>query len=316
MDIKNYTVDVIIPLYKPDKEFFTLLDKLLEQTIKINNIILFNTEEKYFERLVYGTPFPQKYGKYADVYHISKREFDHARTRRLALTKSNADIFVMMTQDAMPVDSHLLQRLLESLKDEKTAVAYARQLPTQDCNEIEKYTRRFNYPDESRIKNLEDLDNLGIKTYFCSNVCAAYKRNVYDELGGFVRSAIFNEDMIYAAKAIQSGYSVAYAADASVYHSHNYTNMQYFKRNFDLGVSQAEHPEVFKGIPSEREGKKMVSQTTAWLWKTKKRKKVPSFYIQCMFKYIGYFLGKHYRMLPKFIIKRCTSNRQYWENRI
>ena len=81
------------------------------------------------------------------------------------------------------------------------------------------------------------------------------RREIYEELGGFVRHTIFNEDMIYAAKAVEAGYSVAYAADAQVVHSHNYTNGQQFHRNFDLGVSQAEHPEIFAAYPSESEGK-------------------------------------------------------------
>lgn len=57
--------------------------------------------------------------------------------------------------------------------------------------------------------------------------------------------------MIYAGRLIQEGYAVAYAADAKVIHSHNYSCMQQFHRNFDLGVSQAEHPEIFAGVPSE-----------------------------------------------------------------
>ena len=51
------------------------------------------------------------------------------------------------------------------------------------------------------MKTLEDLEGMGVKAFFCSNVCAAYRRDIYDELGGFVRRAIFNEDMIYAAGA-------------------------------------------------------------------------------------------------------------------
>ena len=58
------------------------------------------------------------------------------------------------------------------------------------------------------------LRRLGIKTFFCSNVCAAYRREIYEELGGFVKHTIFNEDMIYAAKAVEAGYAIAYAADA------------------------------------------------------------------------------------------------------
>lgn len=304
-------VDVIIPLYKPGKELFALLAHLQEQTVAINRIILMNTEEKYFEQLTYGTCFQEKYGQLIDVYHLSKREFDHGKTRRRAVEKSDADIFVMMTQDALPADKHLLEQLLLSLSEERTAVAYARQLPAEGCNVIERYTRQFNYPEDSRRKTSADIEQLGIKTFFCSNVCAAYKRSVYEELGGFVQRTIFNEDMIFAAGAIKHGYAVAYAAKAQVFHSHNYTNIQQFKRNFDLGVSQAEHPEVFKGVPSEKEGKKMVSLTSRFLWQNHKRL-LPHFYMQCACKYAGYLLGKHYRRLPRFMILRCTSSKEYW----
>ena len=79
-------------------------------------------------------------------------------------------------------------------------------------------------------KTIEDVDKLGIKTFFCSNVCAAYKKSVYKELGGFVPRAIFNEDMILAGTMIKAGYGIAYAADAKVIHSHNYSGRQQFHR--------------------------------------------------------------------------------------
>lgn len=101
---------------------------------------------------------------------------------------------------------------------------------------------------------------LGIKTYFCSNVCAAYKRDIFEQLGGFVNHTIFNEDMIYAAGVIQAGYAIAYAADAKVIHSHNYSGWQQFTRNFDLGVSHVQYPAVFDGVPPEGEGMKLVKR--------------------------------------------------------
>lgn len=313
MKNKIPTVDVIIPLYKPEKELFELIERLTKQTVNVQRIILMNTEEKYFEQLIYGVSFEDKYKEWVNVYHLSKREFDHGKTRRIGVEKSDADYFVMMTQDAMPANKYLLENLLKPMQDEKVAVSYARQLPAKDCRVLESFTRSFNYPDKSRIKSAADLETLGIKTYFCSNVCAAYKRHIFDELDGFVKRTIFNEDMIYAATAIKAGYKVAYEADAEVIHSHNYTNKQQFKRNFDLGVSQAEHPEVFKNVPSEKEGKKMVSTTLKYLWKNKKKKWIPYFCMQCASKYAGYLLGKHYRKLPRAIILKCTSNRQYWQ---
>ena len=303
-------IDVIIPLYKPGKELFTLLDRLQSQSVPIRNIILMNTEEKYFSQLIYGTRLLETY-KNVKVYHLSKKEFDHGQTRRRGVKKSQAEVFVMMTQDAMPADEYMIEKLVESLQDE-VAVAYARQLPKKDCNFIERYTRSFNYPAESFVKTEEDLQRLGIKTYFCSNVCAAYRRDIYEQLGGFVRRTIFNEDMIYAAGAIKAGYGIAYAADAKVIHSHNYTHMQQLHRNFDLGVSQAEHPEVFANVLSESEGKKLVKNVTVYLREKHMLKKLPYFYMQCFCKYTGYLLGKNYKKLPKSWILALTSNRDYW----
>lgn len=310
-------IDIIIPIYKPDRELFALLDKLEGQSVPIHRILLMNTEKKYFDELLNGTEgmgetgFAGKYPN-VQVHHLEKREFDHGGTRREAVEHSEADVFVAMTQDAMPVDSFLVERLTESLKG-KVAAAYARQLPGPDSSEFERVSRYFNYPGASRVKTAADLESLGIKTFFCSNVCAAYRRDIYDELGGFVRRAIFNEDMIYAAAAIRAGYGIAYAAEAKVVHSHNYTNLQQLRRNFDLGVSQAQHPEVFGAASSESEGKKLVGSAWNYLKKKKKLYRFPGFCLQCAFKYTGYLLGKHYRMLPRPLILKITMNREYWK---
>lgn len=303
-------IDVIIPLYKPGKELFILLDRLQEQTLPIKNIILMNTEEKYFDELTYGTDFAHKY-KNVKVFHLSKKEFDHGRTRRDGVNHSEAECFVMMTQDALPKDDRLLEKLTAHLQG-NVAVAYARQLPGKNSSVLERFSRLFNYPAQSRIKSSDDMDELGIKTFFCSNVCAAYRRDIYDKLGGFVSRTIFNEDMIYAAGAIQAGYEIAYQADAQVIHSHNYTCMQQFHRNFDLGVSQAQHPEIFAGVRSESEGKRMVKAATRYLRKKRMSAKLPYFYVQCCFKYAGYLCGKHYAKLPRRVVLVCTASPHYW----
>jgi rhamnosyltransferase len=309
-------IDVIIPLYRPGKELFSLLDILSRQTVSVHKIILINTEEKYFEQLVYGSRALEKYKKLIEVTHISKREFDHGRTRRHAVRKSSADIFVMMTQDAVPCDETLIEKLTAPIINDgegKVAVSYARQLAGSDSSVLEQFTRKFNYPEQSCIKSESDIDTLGIKTFFCSNVCAAYRRDVYDKLGGFVHKTIFNEDMIYAATAIFAGYSVAYAADAEVIHSHNYTCKQQFKRNFDLGVSQADNAWIFSKVHSESEGVKLVKEAVEYLKKNKMRKQIPYFYMQCAAKYAGYLLGKRYKALPHSLILKCTANRDYWK---
>lgn len=306
--MENIKVDVIIPTYRPGKEFGRLLKRLSQQDYPIHKILVMNTEESFWDS-GWETEYPL-----LEVHHLKKTEFDHGGTRKKAAALSEAEIMVFMTQDALPGDRFLVTSLLRPLiEDESVGAAYARQLPNSGCSFLERYTRSFNYPAESCIKTKEDLPQYGIKTFFCSNVCAAYKKHIYEETGGFVERTIFNEDMIYAGGLIRQGYGIAYAADARVIHSHNYSCMQQFHRNFDLGVSQAEHPEIFKDVPSEGEGMKMVKKAFCYLLKSGRPWLIPELILQSGCKYAGYLAGKHYQSLPRKIILWCTMSPSYWQ---
>ncbi len=308
---KMKQVDVIIPVYRPTQKLFTLLDALMAQTVPINQIFLVNTEQKYFDGLIAGTNFWQKY-RNVMVKHIAKREFDHGYTRRRAVGELKSPYFVMMTDDALPTDEYLVEKLLEPLLTGEAAISYARQLPAPDCGVIEQYTRSFNYPPESKMKSAKDLETMGIKTFFASNVCAAYRRDIYEEVGGFVKKTIFNEDMLLARKVIDRGHKIAYVAEATVVHSHNYSGLQQLKRNFDLGVSHAQFPETFEGLKTESEGIRLVKQTSVHLVSIGKPWLIIKLVWQSGCKYIGYFLGKRYRKLPQALVHTCSMNRDYW----
>jgi rhamnosyltransferase len=303
----NKTVDVIVPTYKPDAQFRELLKRLHKQEYPIRKILIMNTGENFWDPRLQEA-FPD-----LEVHHIRKSEFDHGGTRKEAARYSDAQVLVYMTQDALPADPHLIGKLVEKLYSEPDlAACYARQLPKDDCGFLERYTRSFNYPDVDSVKRLGDLPRYGIKTYFCSNVCAAYRRDLFEANGGFVPRTIFNEDMIYAGSMIQKGYGIAYAAQAKVLHSHNYTAMQQFKRNFDLGVSQAEHPEIFRDVPSEGEGFALVKKSFCYLLKQGRFYLIPKLIIQSGCKYAGYLLGKNFRRLPHRCILACTMMQDYW----
>ena len=305
--------DVIIPVYRPDDRFFTLLDRLAKQTLRPRRIILMNTEESLWNAADGNKKLRKSSASgLCEIHHLPKAEFDHGGTRNLGVSFSDAPYFVLMTQDAVPVDTHLLEKLLGGMKGQ-VRMCYARQLPAKDADPIERFSRGFNYGPESRVKTAADLPKLGIKTWFASNVCAAYDRAVFDSLGGFADHTIFNEDMIYCAGLLKAGYAARYCADARVIHSHHFTGIQQLRRNFDLAVSQADHPEVFEGIVSEAEGVRMVRKTALWLRRRGRPDMIPELVWVSGCKYIGYRLGKKYRKLPLFLVKRISTNRDYWE---
>ena len=299
-------VDVLIPVYRPDGKLTELLKRLKMQNYPIHRVILMNTEEKHFPTELTGI------WDRVEVYHLAKEEFDHGGTRDRGVRMSTADLVLCMTQDAMPADETLIEELVKPFDDPEVWAAYARQLPNEDCREVEKYTRSFNYPEQSMVKTKEDLDRLGIKTFFCSNVCAAWRREKYLELGGFVKHTIFNEDMILAGTMIKQGGKIAYCAKAKVIHSHNYSAFQQFHRNFDLAVSQTMYPEVFGGIRSESEGIKLVKKSLSYCIKIGKPWLMIQVVTQSAGKLLGYKMGQRYRSLPMWLILRCTMSPSFW----
>ena len=313
-------VDIIIPTYKPDDTFCLLLQGLREQTFVVHRLIILNTEETLWQEAIQKYPIADALGALSYEYqivHVKREDFDHGGTRALGVTYSDADVVMFMTQDAVPADAYLIENLVHSLDNKEdtegtVAVAYARQLPNENCRIVERYTRQFNYPDMGRKKSKADIGELGIKTFFCSDVCAAYRRDIFVKMGGFESPVIFNEDMFFAAKAIMQGYCVEYAADAKVIHSHNYSIAQQFHRNFDLAVSQTMHPEIFEQVSSESEGMKLVLNTMKYLCSIKKPYLIWNLFWQSAAKYAGYFWGKRYKKLSKKRILKYSMSPAYW----
>lgn len=327
MTKREKTAAVLVPVYKPDKKFRQLIKRLNAQTRMPDRIVLMITvqegeTEKEAKakvlRLVGGNEIPIEY------HFVPKSAFDHGGTRNAGMAFCDTDYVICMTEDAVPAGSGMVEALLAPFEEEiygaeggryegrEILISYGRQLPNASCREAEKFTRAFNYPEEGRIKTSDDLDELGIKTFFASNVCSAYRRDLFLERGGFPERTIFNEDMIFAGRAIRAGYAIAYAADAHVVHSHNLTCIAQFHRNFDLAVSQAEAPDVFAGVRSEGEGIRLVKQTMRHLLKIKKGYLIPGVIISGGCKYMGYLLGKHYKMLPQKMVLFCSLNKHYW----
>ena len=154
------TVDVIIPTYKPQEKFDSLIRMLKKQTYPVSRIVIVNTEKKWFPSYRYeGDPE-------IEIHHIRKEEFDHGGTRDRAARLCGSDLLLFMTQDAVPNDVYLVEELVKPFKRPEVAAAYARQLPAEDASLMERYTRAFNYGPMSRRKKKSDLSKLGIKTYF------------------------------------------------------------------------------------------------------------------------------------------------------
>ncbi len=300
------SISVIIPTLNAEKYIFSLLTNIWAQNLKPSEILVIDSSSD------------DNTGSIAEslkarVIRISREAFDHGGTRNLAIKKSCGEIIVLLTQDAQPFNSYFIETLISPLKDDSIALSYGRQVPRNDADPIERFVRQFNYPEESIIKDINKIPILGIKTFFCSNVCSAIRRKEFVEVGGFPENIIMNEDMVLAAKLIFKGYKIAYQSSALVLHSHNYRLKEQFQRYFDIGVSISRNKWLLKNIKTESEGIRLIKEQTKYLIAEKKFSFILYGFLQAMMKYSGYRLGMAEEKLPLKLKRSFSMHKGFWK---
>ena len=250
----------------------------------------------------------------AQIHPIPPSEFDHGGTRQLAVDMlAEAEFVIFLTQDAVPAHPEAFANLVRAFEDVRVGVAFGRQLPAPGARPIAAHARLFNYPGESYVRSLSDAPRYGVKTVFCSNSFAAYRRAALTEAGGFPSRLIIAEDSVTAAAILAAGWTLHYVADARVYHSHDYTLTQEFRRYFDIGVLHATADgwvERF-GRP-EGEGRRFVISELAYLLR-KGPALIPLALVRTVSKYLAYRLGHVERHLPPGLKRRLSMNSRFWD---
>ena len=278
-------ISVIIPTLNTEKDLPALLKTLPAQTVPPQEIIVVDSESSDRTAAIAGE-------NGAKVLRVARKDFDHGRTRDMALRESVGEIVVFLTQDAIPANDRFLENLIRPLGEEKVAVVTGRQLPKTEAFLMEKLVRTFNYPAESHIRSEKDVERMGIKAFFCSDVCAAYNREIYLELGGFDYPLTTNEDMFLAARAIRGGYRVAYAADALVFHSHYFSPKEQYERNRIQGYEIERHRPILGEVSQESEGMKLVNYVSSGLLRQGQIMSVFRFGLDCCARLLGSRAGK------------------------
>lgn len=301
-------ISVTIPTRNGEKYLFELLKSLNQQTIEPLEIIVIDSESTDKTREICDQFSNVK------VLTVKQQEFDHGGTRNKVADEAKGDYLVFLTQDAVPKDDTFLKRLISPLLEDKKVVAvYGRQVARESAKPIEKFARTFNYPDFDSYKTKEDIDKLGVKAFFFSNVCSAFRKADFINIGGFPQKTILNEDMMIAAKFLFNDYIIAYSAKATVIHSHDYSLSQQFKRYFDIGVFFKENPTISEFSKVNSEGKRFVIEACKYLFRNGKLLWVPYLFFDSIFKFIGFQLGKRYQKIPKFLITKFSMHKNYWK---
>lgn len=303
-------VIVYIPTLNAGDRWPEVVEMLRRQTYPVSQKVLIDSGSED------GT-LAEEHTKDFAIIKIDKKDFDHGGTRHLAVEQfPEADIYVFITQDAILAHEKAIEHLVNAFEhNPRLGMAYGRQLPHKGAKELESHLRLFNYPPVSQVRSLKDAEKYGIKTISCSNSFAAYRSTAYREVGGFPSGTILGEDVIIAGKMLLKGWQKAYLAESQVYHSHDYSLKEEFKRYFDIGVFHSTNSWIFENFGrAESEGFKYLKSEMSYLLKNNGWM-IPKSFFSIFAKWLGYKIGLIHGEIPLKLNRSFSMHKAYW-NRI
>jgi len=159
--------------------------------------------------------------------------FTHGGARNLGARAATREIVVFMTQDALPMNTEWLARLVECFRDPAVAAVYSRQVPREDAKPMERFYLECNFPPGAPVRRQKQANRpLRHADVFFSNVSSVVRRDVL-LLHPFDETLIMSEDQQLCRDLLTAGYTVVYQPASVVIHSHNYPLSTVFRRYFD-----------------------------------------------------------------------------------
>lgn len=301
------SISVIIPTRNGAATLAELLAMLSIQTVPIEEILVADSASDDAT-----VEIAAQYG--AVLLPVEPSSYDHGGTRTSIAQKAKGDILVFFTQDAIPKRRDSIEKLIQPLLlDSSIATSYGRQLPGFSADHFAVNLRVFNYPAEAAVRALKDKDKWGLKTVFTSNSFAGYRKSSLKNIGYFQDGLIFGEDTIAVGKLLLNGDKIAYVPEAVVYHSHNYSPLEEFRRYFDIGVLHASEKWLQETFGSaEGQGVKFIKHEIRSLVDTKNFSLFPELCCRIIFKYVGYTIGRRYKVLPKSLVPCLSMHKSWW----
>ena len=154
------------------------------------------------------------------VTHIDKQDFTFGRSLNLGSDFARGEYLVYVSGHCIPASDSWLENLVAPLREGISGYSYGRQLGRDTTKFSERQLFEKYFPESSDIPQ---------EGFFCNNANSAISRAVWETFK-FDENITGLEDMELAKRYVESGGSVAYVAQAPVFHIHDETWVQTKRR--------------------------------------------------------------------------------------
>lgn len=176
--------------------------------------------------------------KPAHFIQIKHEDYNPSRVMNHGIQLARSEFGIFLNADATPQGSGWLRPLVMALQNPQVAAVFGKQIPRPDCRAVyaHDYERCFGPNRESSQWE-----------HFFSMVSSGLRKDIWSRRG-FLEKMQYSEDDEYTRWCRAEGYSIVYAPESVVMHSHNYTPQQAYKRSFGEAKALAA---VWNAAPTE-----------------------------------------------------------------
>lgn len=224
--LKKVDISIVIRTKDEEAKIKECLDKILSQKCG-----------KTFEIIIIDSGSSDKTLNYAQnydvsIYSIPSEQFNFGTSISLGIELSRGKFCVFLSAHAIPRNEFWLENLINKF-DDNVAAVYSKQTYSGDTFFIERRALDEAFGDENRIQKWDNKYkkyNDYKKEILFSNASCCIRKSVAQQIP--FSDLIASEDREWAYRVIRNNYTIIYAADSIVYHSHNEPLDKYYKRIF------------------------------------------------------------------------------------
>jgi len=207
-------VSIVIRAFNEEKHIGRLLAAIRKQTVRNPEVILVDSGSTD-KTLAIARPYRVR------VVHIKPKDFTFGRSLNVGIAAARGDVVVLASAHVLPMHNDWLANLVAPFGDAKVALAYGKQRGTKDSKFSETQHWLRWYPGRSNFDQAHG---------YCNNANAAIRRRVWKQ-NPFDEELTGLEDLAWGSWARQTGYKIAYVANAGVLHLHDEDSAQIVNRH-------------------------------------------------------------------------------------
>jgi rhamnosyltransferase len=197
---------IVIRAFNEADHLPRLLEGIRQQTVRDVEIILVDSGSTDDT-----VQIAESYG--AKIVHISSAEFTFGSSLNVGVQAATHDLVVIASAHVYPLYPDWLKCLLLPFSDEQNALVYGKQRGAETSKFSESRIFKQWYP---------DTDIMRQENPFCNNANVAIRRAVWCE-NPYDETLTGLEDLAWAKRVQNTGYSISYVASAVVIHKHDET---------------------------------------------------------------------------------------------